>query len=70
MLVIHRRVPSVHCCPSLTFLSDIFVCVGMLPECILVYHIRGRKKVLDSLELKLQMVVNHHICAWNGTLIL
>ena len=37
-------------CPCATFMLDV---------------LRGQKRALDSLELELQMVVSHHVGAWN-----
>lgn len=44
--------------------------MGVLPSLCLCTTfmlgvLRGQKRVLDSLELDLQMAVSHHVGAWN-----
>jgi hypothetical protein len=49
--------------------SYIYICVCVLPECTHVPHVcstyRGQKRVFDSLELELPMVVSYHVSAGN-----
>jgi hypothetical protein len=43
-----------------------FVCMSVLPACIYALHVcinATQKKASDSLELKLWMIVSHHIGA-------
>lgn len=47
--------------------SDLCVCGGLLlffclfAAYMFVYPVQSQRRVLDSLELKLQMVMNHHV---------
>ena len=51
------------------------MCVRVLPASIYVYPVdvlrfRGQKRVLDPLELELNVIVSHHSGAGNGTWVL
>lgn len=46
----------------------IFVCMGILPECMCVHT--EDKKTSDPLDLELQMIVSCHVDAGTQTLVL
>jgi hypothetical protein len=41
-----------------------FICLHVCAACVCSTY-RGQKRALDPLELELQMVVSHHVCAGN-----
>lgn len=38
----------------------LFACIYVCVPCAALVAVQSQRRVLDSLELKLQMVVNHH----------
>lgn len=51
--------------PPPTLSPDYFMCMFVLPACSYIIYepgtYRAQKKILDSLELKLQMVMNRRV---------
>ena len=54
----------------LIFINYLFTCVGVLPVCFICTTYKtgthgAQKRALDHLELKLKMVMSHHVGAEN-----